>query len=115
MRRHALLPRKGIAPIAAAGLAVLALLLLFGAERANAGGCQHTDGKASQISIRDAKKAVICLINKKRANHGVRQLEPNGDLNDAARKHSRHMQRHGCFSHECPGEPDLGSRLRRSG
>jgi len=99
-------------------LAVAALLLsaLLGpVAPAEARACKHKNGEPGEVSAREAERAVVCLINRKRANHGERKLKANGDLGHAAGKHSRYMKRHGCFSHQCRGEPDLGSRLRRSG
>ena len=54
-----------------------------------------------------------CLLNRKRDNHGLRSLRRSGRLKKAAQKHTRHMQNHRCFAHECPGEPSVLSRLKR--
>jgi uncharacterized protein YkwD len=97
-------------------LALVLLAALVGpVESAQARACKHKNGEPGEIGTREAERAVVCLINRKRANHGERKLEANGDLGQAAGKHSRYMKRHGCFSHECPRERDLEARLRRAG
>lgn len=111
-------PTGRIGRVVAAWLAVVVVLLaalVAPVESAEARACKHKNGEPGEIGTREAERAVVCLINRKRANHGERKLEVNGDLGQAAGKHSRYMKRHGCFSHQCRGEPDLGSRLRRSG
>lgn len=66
-----------------------------------------------ELSKRQARAAVRCLLNRKRVNHGLRRLGKSRRLKKAAQKHTRHMQRHRCFEHECPGEPSVLSRLKR--
>jgi uncharacterized protein YkwD len=74
--------------------------------------CNHAKASPKAISTRQAKKAVACLLNRQRAAHGVPSLDLNDALNRAARRHSRHMERSGCFDHECPGEPTVLARLQ---
>ncbi len=66
-----------------------------------------------ELSKGEARSAVRCLLNRKRENHGLRSLRKSGRLKKAAQKHTRYMKSHGCFSHECPGEPSVLSRLKR--
>jgi uncharacterized protein YkwD len=79
---------------------------------ASAGSCAHAKAPAKAISTRQAKSAVACLLNKRRHSHGLGSLKLNHDLSKASRDHSKYMERHDCFDHECPGEATLDSRLR---
>jgi len=108
-----------LAPLAAAmALAVLALTLL-GAAPANAkkakGTCANAQTEPQALSYDRATDAIRCLLNKKRASHGIGPLAANGNLGDAAQKHTEFMVEHGCFDHACPGEADMVGRIKGSG
>ncbi len=62
-----------------------------------------------------AARAVVCLVNRSRAAHGLRALRVSGQLGRAARGHSRDMVRRGYFAHDSPAGDTLTSRVRRSG
>ncbi|HEX2129883.1 MAG TPA: CAP domain-containing protein [Solirubrobacterales bacterium] len=104
--------------LAAIGLLALALSVAFasaGPTPAEAGkkrACVAW-GKASPTNLEtgQARKAVLCLLNKKRRAHGLPALNRSSRLEEAAQRHSDRMDGTGCFSHECPGEPTLESRL----
>jgi uncharacterized protein YkwD len=97
----------------------LAVLVLVSAsvERSSAGsgGCGYT-GVASKpsdrVRLRDVRSAVKCLINAERS---APNLKLRTKLGRAAQKHSRYMYRHGCFSHQCPGEASTVDRIRQAG
>jgi uncharacterized protein YkwD len=110
-----LLPSGAVVALAVAMAAASNLAVTVGSELTHAAACEHKNAQPRQVGTRVASRAVICLINTRRTRHGLRKLEVREELNAAAREHSRYMKRHGCFSHQCEGEPDLGSRLRRSG
>ena len=82
------------------------------AAPAHAGGCHHAKATPKTISTKQARSAVACLLNKRRHSHGLSSLRLNHDLNESSRNHSKYMERHNCFDHECPGEASLESRLR---
>jgi uncharacterized protein YkwD len=112
------LPRPKVAFVAWLALAAAVVLLLAGplSEAANAGASPCTRyGRENprQLSDRQARAAVRCLLNRKRENHGLRPLGKSRRLKRAAQRHTRHMQDHRCFAHECPGEPSVLSRLKR--
>jgi uncharacterized protein YkwD len=99
-----------------AALAALALTAgPVATSEARGAGCDKT-GAANQRSDRvdrsDARVAVKCLINAERSAGNLRIRR---DLNRAAQRHSNYMFRHRCFSHQCPGEAGLDSRIRSSG
>jgi uncharacterized protein YkwD len=70
-------------------------------------------GKIGPDELRtgQARKAVLCLVNRERDQHGLPSLDRNRKLQKAAQRHNDRMDGTGCFSHQCPGEPALDSRL----
>lgn len=95
-------------------LLALAASLALSPAPAAAAGCHAADAAPSQLSKREASKAILCLLNNERSSHGLGSVKPHGDQAKAARKHSKLMIRRQCFSHQCPGEVDLTSRLASS-
>jgi len=96
-----------------AALIVFAIALLPGA--ASAAQCKGGDVAPAKLSNERAARAVLCLLNKERRRHHMKPLRGQRAQAKAARKHNRQMIRRRCFSHECPGEPDLVGRLTRAG
>ncbi|MEZ5156813.1 MAG: CAP domain-containing protein [Solirubrobacterales bacterium] len=90
------------------------LLTAFAPGRAEAASCSGGDKHPRQISSKTAAKVVVCLVNKKRRHHGMRPLKKSSDLMNAARGHTRKMQKTNCFSHNCPGERSLSGRYERA-
>jgi uncharacterized protein YkwD len=107
-----------IAPRAfTAGLALAALLAALALLPAGAGAAQCKGGDASpaKLSEKRAAKAVLCLINKARRKHHLKPLKRHRAQTKAAKAHNRRMVERRCFSHRCPGEPDLAGRLTKTG
>lgn len=98
---------------------VAALAVVIPAPAAADGGgfacVHHGDKRPTQLRTKQARAAILCLINKQRRDHGRGGLDRNSKLNEAARKHSKRMAGTGCFSHQCSGESGLESRLRAVG
>jgi uncharacterized protein YkwD len=105
--RHPLLPA-----LALAGL-VAAIAILLAPAGASAAGCPGADNGPRKISSKKAGKVVVCLVNKKRRNHGLSKLRYSRELARAARGHSKRMQKTDCFNHTCPGEAALTGRYQR--
>lgn len=61
------------------------------------------------------ENAVLLVTNVKRLAAGCRPLKLNGDLREAARKHSYVMARNGVMSHQLAGESSLGRRITAAG
>lgn len=78
-------------------------------------GCPHADAKAHKTSLANLRKAMRCLVNNKRAQHGRRSLKDNDRLATAARRHTDVMLRRNCFKHRCKNEPALRKRVKQSG
>jgi uncharacterized protein YkwD len=65
----------------------------------------------AQLDTGQARRAVLCLANRKRAAHHAKALVRRGALQRAAQAHTDAMISQDCFAHECPRESPLGVRL----
>lgn len=102
------------------GLAGLLAALAFGLPgsapaTAAGGGCKRADSGIDEATAKQLAKAVRCLINDDRTDRGLPRLDLNDDLQKAAGRHNRKMLRDNCWKHKCPGEPDLETRIKRTG
>jgi uncharacterized protein YkwD len=118
--------RRGLlALLAPVALAVLAVVVLetppfadFGSDSARAKRgptCPYAHAHPEHINRGQAELSVRCLIDKVRTNHGKHALNTNGNLGQAAEGHTNHMVKHSCFSHQCPGESGMSTRVKRTG
>ena len=80
-------------------------------DAAAAGTCANAHGSPGQITRGQARDAIVCLINNRRASNGKGALHTQSGLRKAASRHSRRMARKNCFAHQCPGEKDLSRRV----
>lgn len=98
---------------------MLALVIAAGpaAEGASAAGpCKKWGNKESnEVTVGHARKAVLCLLNRERHARGLPKLDRSRSLQKASQRHNDYMQNHQCFSHQCPGEASLTTRLRNAG
>jgi uncharacterized protein YkwD len=75
-----------------------------GVARAAGEVCANADTNVAQIDLRDFDSSVLCLINERRADYGLRALRPNGLLHDAAYIYATSMLsgkfygHHGCLA-----------------
>lgn len=63
------------------------------------GACSASHAEVRASTIRRARDATLCLLNRVRARHGLAPLRLNAKLTRAARRHSRDMVRRRYFSH----------------
>jgi uncharacterized protein YkwD len=63
---------------------------------------------------RSAERAVGCLLNAVRREHGRQPLRPDGSLALAAERHAADQVRRGYFSHVTPAGAGLRDRVRRT-
>jgi uncharacterized protein YkwD len=91
----------------------LALSLGPGVAPASA-ACPHARAHPHDVALPKIRKAITCLVNRRREKRDRRVLEPNDRLELAARRHTRTMLDEDCLRHRCPGEPGLNRRVRRS-
>jgi uncharacterized protein YkwD len=88
----------------AAALALLALctatgLLTRGVAPATATSCPNTDAPSARLTLRQFDDSVFCLINRRRAERGRQQLQPNQLLHRAAGRYTDSLMRGRFFSH----------------
>lgn len=91
----------------------LALSLGPGVAPASA-ACPHARAHPHDVALPKIRKAITCLVNRRREKRDRRVLEPNQRLELAARRHTKAMLAEDCLRHRCPGEPGLNRRVRRS-
>jgi uncharacterized protein YkwD len=84
-----------------------ALLVPAGSAAAHRPHARHTVGACSAshadvraATIRRARDATLCLLNRVRARHGLTPFRLSPKLSHAARRHSRDMVRHRYFAHD---------------
>lgn len=100
-------------------LALLALALLAPAASAGKGppkhrpaACAAAHAEVERSTIRRARLATLCLLNRARSRHGVAPLRLNGKLSHAARRHSHDMVRRRYFSHDSLDGRSAFDRMR---
>ena len=85
------------------------------APPAEAASCSGAGANVNKASAAKLRGALLCLINNKRADAGLKALKANRRLQKAAARHARDMVKHDYFAHQRNGGPDLGERLDRAG
>lgn len=93
----------------------MTVLLFTAPGAARAASCAHADATNAEATLNQLEQAVVCLINQKRHSLDRPRVDRNGKLNHAAARHTRTMLDEDCFRHRCPGEPELGRRIRATG
>jgi uncharacterized protein YkwD len=99
----------------ALGTSATALLALWPGAAPAAAACPNAGAQAHEIPLLKLRKTMICLVNRERGKRDRRALSVNPSLKRAAQKHNAVMLAKNCFRHNCPGEPGLGRRIKRSG
>jgi uncharacterized protein YkwD len=81
-------PRPGgvVVTLAVALFTLIATLVAPNAAAADASGgpCTYADANVAAVALDDFDRSVLCAINERRAENGLRALRPNGLLHDAA-------------------------------
>jgi len=80
---------------------------------ASGSGCAGADSVPG--SLRQAKRATLCLLNQERASRGLRAVHLNHKLSVAAKRHSRDMVRRGYFDHTSPSGSTFTGRVSSAG
>lgn len=65
--------------------------------------------------LRKAERVIFDMVNRSRAEAGVKTLEYDDDLAEVARGHSQDMRDHRFFAHVSPTHGDLSDRMTRAG
>jgi uncharacterized protein YkwD len=77
--------------------------------------CPGAKARITSAPPSKLRSALLCLVNRKRAEEGLRALRLDRKLQRAAGRHARDMVRHDYFAHQRAGGPDLTTRLDRVG
>jgi uncharacterized protein YkwD len=78
-------------------------------------GCDHVASAANAASEAALRDAVRCVVNARRAQHGLPALRASGRLTAAADRHSADMVRRRYFEHVSPDGHTLRERVARTG
>jgi uncharacterized protein YkwD len=76
--------------------------------------CPDADLDATSANLGRIRKAILCLHNEIRAQHGLKGLRQNKRLHKAAVRHSRDMVVHDYFEHTTPKGVTMIDRILRS-
>jgi uncharacterized protein YkwD len=74
--------------------------------------CESADALPGQVSVTDARDAVLCLMNAERTARGLKRLRAQPDLAEAAGRFARQMVRDRFFDHASPGGSTMVSRIK---
>jgi uncharacterized protein YkwD len=90
--------------VTAAGLSAAVALIapMVHAAPANARGCRGAHAPVRAGHLGRARRATLCLVNRKREHHGLHRLRANGELKRAAVAHTRDMVARRYFAHVAP-------------
>ena len=81
--------------LAGAALTLAAAL----AAPAQALACANENDNPNDISVADAKRATLCLLNDIRRDKGLRALHEDRRLSTASQRHTNAMTEHNFFAH----------------
>lgn len=107
-RRRMMLAALGLATVAPAAQPARAI------DAAEARSCPGARAQIADASRDTLRRALLCLVNRKRADEGLAALRRDRKLERAARRHARDMVEHGYFAHQRDGGPSLSTRLDRA-
>ena len=83
----------------------LAMAALLSGFTSAAKACRGADKSPARQSTEDARRAMICLVNRRRAHSGRHRLRPSVPLGVAAQGHSQTMVAYDYFGHGGDGTP----------
>jgi uncharacterized protein YkwD len=78
---------------------------------AAAGGCSGANAVPTASGLAKARKATLCLLNKERAQAGLKSMRADNKLRGAAYAHSSDMVARSFFDHVAPGGVTLTDRV----
>ncbi len=77
--------------------------------------CQNTEITPDAANVTLAREAVLCLVNRVRAEHSLAPLKPNPQLQEAAESHNAEMLQVDYFAHVSPNGETPVQRIRSTG
>jgi len=86
------------------------VLALAAVAPVTASACAGEAKSPAKLSKRIAKRAVLCLINQRRAHAGIAALQDDRNLNKSAQGHAVAMVKHNSYSHG-----NTARRIRHTG
>lgn len=89
--------------------------LLVPAAPAAASACAGATAVPSSVNTDVAAHVTLCLLNRERAQHGLRPLRDNSRLGRAAHNHSSDMVASNVFSHSSSNGSAPAGRVRSAG
>ncbi|MGE5637003.1 MAG: CAP domain-containing protein [Nocardioidaceae bacterium] len=96
-------------------VAVTALALAAGPDATARSACRSAHAQPPAATKRAVVDATLCLLNQRRAQHGLGRLRLSRALSLAARRHADDMARHDYFAHGSLGGASFLDRIRRTG
>lgn len=82
---------------------------------AAADACERDGAEPAELTVKEARTAILCLVNERRRQDGVGRLRDESRLERAAQRHSNSMDDANFFSHNGPGGSSPLSRIRGTG
>jgi uncharacterized protein YkwD len=101
--------------LAALACVVLGLLLASAPEASAAQACPSANESPTEATRKEMVRSTLCLLNQRRARHGMRKLRLSKNLSKAARRHAHDMARRNYFSHTAPGGKSFLDRIKNTG
>jgi uncharacterized protein YkwD len=96
-------------------LLCLAGLLVPAAPASARSACTGATAMPDSANVNVVKSVTLCLLNRERAQHGLRPLHENRQLERAAHRHSGDMVAHKVFSHSSSNGGAFDGRIRGAG
>jgi uncharacterized protein YkwD len=92
------------------------LALLAGAPSAiGAHACESAGATPGEVAAQTMVRATLCTLNAQRERYGLRALQLDMRLSEAARRHALDMVRRDYFAHDSLGGGTFVDRIRRAG
>ena len=66
---------------------------------AAAGACAYENANPNDISLSQAKRTTLCLLNAERRQRGIKAFRDNERLDKASQRHANDMSRRNYFAH----------------
>ena len=85
------------------------------AFRSDPDGCEHAGDVPAPENADEGRAALLCLLNARRAEHGLPPLVEDEQLESAAQAHAHDMSARRYFAHRNPDGLSPHERIRRAG
>jgi uncharacterized protein YkwD len=110
-------PRDAVTLVITAGILVGAVALprVQALLVRDADHCAESGDLPTRDNLRSTRTAVLCLLNRERAGHGLAPLRRSSNLELASQRHSEHMAVRNFFAHDTPDGVDPGARMAAAG